>query len=89
MLYEVITQQQFSMAEAVDLGVAGESEGREYARFIERITFPIHAPNGAIVGFGGRTITGHQAKYVNSPQTKLFNKSRLLYAYNHASYNFV
>ncbi|WP_345972769.1 DNA primase [Sulfurimonas diazotrophicus] len=79
-----IKQNQFSMAEAVELGVAGESEGREYARFIERITFPIHAPNGAIVGFGGRTITGHQAKYVNSPQTKLFNKSRLLYAYNHA-----
>ena len=79
-----IKQQQFSMAEAIELGVAGEGEGREYARFIERITFPIHAPNGAIVGFGGRTITGHQAKYVNSPQTKLFNKSRLLYAYNHA-----
>ena len=79
-----IKQNQFSMAEAVELGVAGIGEGREYARFIERITFPIHAPNGAIVGFGGRTITGHQAKYVNSPQTKLFNKSRLLYAYNHA-----
>jgi DNA primase len=79
-----IKQNQFPMAEAVELGVAGIGEGREYARFIERITFPIHAPNGAIVGFGGRTITGHQAKYVNSPQTKLFNKSRLLYAYNHA-----
>ncbi|MBD3801288.1 MAG: DNA primase [Campylobacterales bacterium] len=77
-----IKQNQFSMAEAVELGVAGIGEGREYARFIERITFPIHAPNDAIVGFGGRTITGHQAKYVNSPQTKLFNKSRLLYAYN-------
>ncbi len=77
-----LKQQQFSMAEAVELGVAGASDGREYARFIERIVFPIHAPNGAIVGFGGRTITGHQAKYVNSPQTKLFNKSRLLYAYH-------
>lgn len=81
---DFIKQNQFSMAEAIELGVAGSSEGREYARFIERIIFPIHAPNGAIVGFGGRTITGHQAKYVNSPQTKLFNKSRLLYAYNHA-----
>ena len=79
-----IKQNQYPMAEAIELGVAGQGEGREYARFIERITFPIHAPNGAIVGFGGRTITGHQAKYVNSPQTKLFNKSRLLYAYNHA-----
>ena len=79
---QFIKANQFSMREAVDLGVAGSEGGREYARFIERIIFPIHAPNGAIVGFGGRTITGHQAKYVNSPQTALFNKSRLLYAYD-------
>ncbi len=79
---QFIKAKQFSMREAVDLGVAGSESGREYARFIERIIFPIHAPNGAIVGFGGRTITGHQAKYVNSPQTALFNKSRLLYAYD-------
>ncbi len=72
----------FSMAEAVELGVAGSEGGRSFARFIERITFPIHAPNGSIVGFGGRTISGHVAKYVNSPQTRLFNKSRLLYAYH-------
>ena len=77
-----IKQNAFPMAEAVELGVAGSDSGREFARFIERITFPIHAANGSIVGFGGRTITGHQAKYVNSPQTKLFNKSRLLYAYH-------
>ncbi len=77
-----IKANQFSMREAIDLGVAGSENGREFARFIERIIFPIHAPNGAIVGFGGRTITGHQAKYVNSPQTELFNKSRLLYAYD-------
>lgn len=53
-----------------------------YSRFIERITFPIYSINGKLVGFGGRTITGHSAKYVNSPQTKLFNKSRLLYGYH-------
>ena len=79
---QFIKSNQFSMREAVDLGVAGSEGGREYARFIERIIFPIHAPNGASVGFGGRTITGHQAKYINSPQTELFNKSRLLYAYD-------
>ncbi len=72
----------FNMKEAIELGVAGEDSGRTFARFIERITFPIHAPNGSIVGFGGRTISGHVAKYVNSPQTRLFNKSRLLYAYH-------
>ena len=79
---QFIKSNQFSMREAVDLGVAGSEGGREYARFIERIIFPIYAANGANVGFGGRTITGHQAKYINSPQTALFNKSRLLYAYN-------
>jgi len=79
---QFIKSNQFSMREAVELGVAGSEGGREYARFIERIIFPIHASNGASVGFGGRTITGHQAKYINSPQTPIFNKSRLLYAYD-------
>ncbi len=74
----------FDIKEGIELGVLGQGENNIYARFIERITFPIHAQNGSMVGFGGRTITGHQAKYVNSPQTKIFNKSRLLYAYHHA-----
>ncbi len=79
-----IKSQLFSMNEAIDMGVVGYDGGRNFARFIERITFPIHSANGSIVGFGGRTITGHQAKYVNSPETAFFNKSRLLYAYHHA-----
>ncbi len=79
-----IKSQQFSIKEAVDMGVVGYNQERNqtYARFIERITFPIHSANGSIVGFGGRTISGHQAKYVNSPETAFFNKSRLLYAYH-------
>ena len=77
-----ITSHQFLMSEAVEMGVVGYDGGRNFARFIERITFPIHSANGSIVGFGGRTITGHQAKYVNSPETPYFNKSRLLYAYH-------
>jgi len=79
-----IKSQLFNMSEAVEMGVVGFDGGRNFARFIERITFPIHSANGSIVGFGGRTITGHQAKYVNSPETPFFNKSRLLYAYHHA-----
>jgi len=73
-----------NMNQAVELGVAGFDSGRYFARFIERVMFPIHSQSGKLVGFGGRTITGHQAKYVNSPQTKIFNKSKILYAYNHA-----
>lgn len=79
-----LQSQQFNIREGVEMGVVGYDEDRRqtFARFIERITFPIYSANGSIVGFGGRTITGHNAKYVNSPETKYFNKSRLLYAYN-------
>ena len=71
-----------NLADAKELGIIDSGENGLYARFIERITFPIYTINGNIVGFGGRTISGHNAKYINSPQTKLFNKSRLLYGYN-------
>lgn len=72
----------YNLSEAIELGVIDTGQNGLYSRFIERITFPIYGINGKMVGFGGRTITGHNAKYVNSPQTKLFNKSRLLYGYN-------
>ncbi|MDD5160628.1 MAG: DNA primase [Sulfuricurvum sp.] len=78
-----LDQRRLPTAEAIEQGAIGRGEeGRLFARFIERITFPIHSTSGAIVGFGGRTITGHQAKYVNSSQSAIFNKSRLLYAYH-------
>ena len=64
--------------------VAKRDSGGFYARLTERITFPIYSSSGAIVGFGGRTITNHPAKYINSPQIKLFNKSHLLYGYSKA-----
>jgi DNA primase len=68
---------------ALEAGILGQAEGgRLYPRLSERITFPIYSPSGALVGFGGRTTGNHPAKYINSPQTKLFNKSRLLYGYH-------
>ncbi|MDD3835031.1 MAG: CHC2 zinc finger domain-containing protein, partial [Sulfurimonas sp.] len=67
-----INSQGFLLSEAIDMGVVGFDGGRSFARFIERITFPIHSANGSIVGFGGRTISGHQAKYVNSPETPYY-----------------
>ncbi|WP_456322782.1 DNA primase [Hydrogenimonas sp.] len=65
-----------------EVGILGHDNGRYYARLIDRIIFPIHSPSGMPVGFGGRTMGDHPAKYINSPQTKLFNKSRLLYGYH-------
>jgi len=71
------------LPKAVEAGILAQGEGgRYYARLVERITFPIYSTSGGAVGFGGRTITNHPAKYINSPQTKLFNKSRLLYGYD-------
>lgn len=49
-----------------------------YASFIWRITFPIYDHKDLLVGFGGRTLNPNvAAKYVNSPQNILFDKSRI------------
>lgn len=63
-------------------GILASNERGYYARLSERIIFPIHNQGGKTVGFGGRTMGSHPAKYINSPQTRLFNKSRLLYGYH-------
>jgi DNA primase len=54
-------------------------EGRRYDRFRDRIMFPIHNPRGVIIGFGGRVIDQGEPKYLNSPETPLFEKGRELY----------
>lgn len=72
----------FDLNMAKELGIIDSGSNGLYARFIERITFPIFLQSGKLVGFGGRTISGHNAKYVNSPSSKLFNKSALLFGYN-------
>jgi DNA primase len=71
-----------NLADGKDFGVIDYGQNGVYARFIDRITFPIYNQTNQLVGFGGRTISGHSAKYINSPQTKYFNKSKLLYGYN-------
>ena len=68
--------------EALEAGIVKQNEKGIYASFIERITFPIYAHTAKLVGFGGRTISDHPAKYVNSPQSMVFDKSKLLYGYH-------
>ena len=53
--------------------------GRVYDRFRERITFPIRDTRGRVVGFGGRVLGNEKPKYLNSPETEVFQKSRELY----------
>lgn len=51
-----------------------------YDRFRNRIMFPIHDPHGSVIGFGGRALSADDpAKYINTPQTLVYNKSAVLY----------
>lgn len=59
--------------------VIASDEGRRYDRFRDRIMFPIVNPRGDIIGFGGRVLGGGEPKYLNSPETPVFEKGRELY----------
>lgn len=64
----------------LDGGLVLDSEfGKRYDRFRERVMFPIKNIKGDIIGFGGRIVTKGEPKYLNSPETELFNKSKELY----------
>ncbi len=60
------------------------SDGRVYDLFRDRLMFPIQDATGRTVGFGGRTMGEAQPKYLNSPETLVFKKGRLLYGYPQA-----
>jgi DNA primase len=68
--------------ELVEVGLAQPRQsgrGGVYDRFRERVIFPIRDTNGSPVGLGGRLLAGEGPKYLNSPATPLFDKSRTLY----------
>lgn len=70
--------------EALEVGAIKQNESGYYASFINRITFPIYNHLGRLVGFGGRTISDNPAKYINSPQSQIFDKSKIFYGYDKA-----
>jgi DNA primase len=63
----------------VEAGLVIENEGRRYDRFRDRVMFPIFSARGAVIGFGGRVLGEGEPKYLNSPETPLFEKGRELY----------
>ncbi len=80
--YEHLLKTGFSRKEVVDasLGIQKELQNEKiYDRFRNRLMFPIFDANGQIVGFGGRTLGEDDAKYINSGDTPLYNKSAVLY----------
>jgi DNA primase len=62
--------------------VATNEGGRSYDRFRNRLIFPINDASGRTVAFGGRALGDDPAKYLNSPETGLFSKSRVLYGFD-------
>ncbi len=70
----------FAPEEIAKAGLAVQrDDGGWYDRFRGRLIFPIRNAQGEVVGFGGRAIGDVQPKYLNTPQTLLFDKSRVLY----------
>jgi len=72
-------------ADLVTLGLVIENErGRRYDRFRERVMFPIRDGLSRLVGFAGRVLDDSLPKYVNSPESELFDKGGLLYGLDKA-----
>ena len=65
----------------IELGLTKTREGRRWDFFRERVIFPIHNLSGKVIGFGARTLKSGKKipKYVNSPESEIYNKSRVLY----------
>lgn len=65
----------------IKVGLTGSYEDRIYDRYQGRVIFPIHNLTGKVIGFGGRILTKEKtkAKYVNSPESEIYNKSQTLY----------
>ncbi|MBW8717558.1 MAG: DNA primase, partial [Variovorax paradoxus] len=57
----------------------GAEDAKRYDRFRDRVMFPIFSARGAVIGFGGRVMGDGEPKYLNSPETQLFEKGREVY----------
>lgn len=77
-----IANGQFALAEKC--GLVRSSDGNNYDYFHHRITIPIHNKYGQVVGFGGRKISGDGPKYMNSPESEIYNKSATLFGLDKA-----
>ena len=82
-LIRAMAQKGFDKAELLEAGlVVNSQKGRIYDRFRGRVMFPIIDLRGDVIGFGGRVMGEGEPKYLNSPESPVFNKSRNLFALN-------
>jgi DNA primase len=86
-LYSYLVEQKHFPVELVEqagLILPRKSGDGYYDRFRERLMIPIHDLQSRVVGFGSRTLTNEEPKYLNSPETELFNKGKILFALDKA-----
>jgi len=86
-LYDHFKDDEVNIKKLVEMGLLVKKEKQEgyYDRFRSRLMFPIHNFKGQVIAFGGRSIDeDNQPKYLNSPETPLFSKSKELYGLFHA-----
>ena len=86
-LDKTLANNRYSLDVAMKLGLLNEHNGQYYDRFKSRIMFPIFDKIGHVVGFSGRVFLEgdtHLGKYVNSPESPIFQKGKLIYHLNDA-----
>lgn len=81
-LVDAMKAKGYTDQELKDAGLVSEKNGRIYDRFRNRLMFPIIDVRGNVIGFGGRVMDDSTPKYLNSPETIIFNKRKNLFALN-------
>ena len=78
---EYVLSNQYSENALIESGISMKNERGWYDRFHGRVIFPIHSVSGRVLGFGGRILSSNTkvAKYLNSPENPIYNKSKVLY----------
>lgn len=76
----------YKIEQLVGAGFSIDKEGRQFDRFRGRVMFPIHNLSGKVIGFGGRILITDKtkSKYINSPETDIYSKSKVLYGLYYA-----
>ena len=83
-LYRYLKTKGYTDELLVKAGLISASEKGVYDKFWNRVMFPIMDANNRVIGFGGRVMGEGEPKYLNSPETEVFDKSRNLYGLNRA-----
>ncbi len=72
----------YTKEELLESGIFSQKNGDLYCKFVNRIIIPIFDGAGRVIAFGGRVIGEGEPKYLNSPETPIFSKGKIVYAYH-------